>query len=90
MVAIVPGAKSTIVDQSRYFEANGYSVIHFDQECSDGYAGSVCRAEDHGHPPGNGRWVHLAMADLYQQICDACQPLDPDFMLSMEEPDPLL
>ena len=82
-------AKSTIVDLSKYFVTNGYSVIHFDQECSGAYAASVCHAKDHGHPPGHGRWVHLAMADLYQQICDTCRPLDPDFMLSMEEPNEL-
>jgi hypothetical protein len=82
-------AKRTIVDQSKYFVENGYSVIHFDQECSGAYSASVCWACDHGHPLGHGRWVHLALADLYQQICDACRPLDPDFMLSMEEPNEL-
>ncbi len=82
-------AKKTIVDQARYFVRNGYSVIHFDQECSGGYLDSVCWAENHGHPPGHGRWIHLAMADLYQRLCDACRPLDPDFMLSMEEPNEL-
>ncbi|HUT92816.1 MAG TPA: DUF6259 domain-containing protein [Thermoguttaceae bacterium] len=82
-------AKSTIVDQSKYFVENGYSVIHFDQECSGAYSASVCWARDHGHPPGHGRWVHLGMADLYQRISDACRPLDPDFMLSMEEPNEL-
>jgi len=82
-------AKRTIVDQSKYFVENGYSVIHFDQECSGAYAASVCWARDHGHAPGHGRWIHLAMVDLYQQICDTCRPLDPDFMLSMEEPNEL-
>ena len=82
-------AKQTIVDVSKYLVQAGYPVIHFDQECSGGYSSSVCWARDHGHPPGDGRWVHLAMADLYQQICDACQPLDADFMLSMEEPNEL-
>ncbi|NOZ19876.1 MAG: hypothetical protein GXP25_02175 [Planctomycetes bacterium] len=82
-------AKKTIVDVSKYFVKNGYSVIHFDQECSGGYSSSVCYATGHGHPPGHGRWIHLAMADLYQRISDACRPIDPDFMLSMEEPNEL-
>lgn len=82
-------AKRTIVDVSKYFVENGYSCIHFDQECSGGYSASVCWAKDHGHPPGHGRWVHLAMADLYQELCDACRAIDPDFMLSMEEPNEL-
>ncbi len=82
-------AKETLVDLSRYFVESGYSVIHFDQECSGAYSASVCWAADHGHPPGHGRWVHLAMADLYERIREACDPLDPDFMLSMEEPNEL-
>jgi len=82
-------AKRTIVDVAKYFVENGYSVIHFDQECSGGYSASVCWAENHGHPPGHGRWIHLAMADLYQQLCDTCRAIDPDFMLSMEEPNEL-
>lgn len=82
-------AKDTIVDFAKYCVGNGHSVIHFDQECSGAYAASVCWAKDHGHPAGHGQWVHLAMADLYQRLCDACRPLDPDFMLSMEEPNEL-
>ncbi len=82
-------AKKTIVDVAKYCVENGYSVIHFDQECSGGYASSVCWATDHGHPPGDGRWVHLAMADLYRKVCETCRPIDPDFMLSMEEPNEL-
>ncbi|RMF87678.1 MAG: hypothetical protein D6741_20260 [Planctomycetota bacterium] len=82
-------AKQTIVDAARYFVQNGYSVIHFDQECSGGYDASICWSDQHGHPPGHGRWIHLAMADLYERIVDACEPLDPDFMLSMEEPNEL-
>jgi hypothetical protein len=82
-------AKQTIVDVSKYFVENGYSVIHFDQECSGGYSASVCWAKGHGHPPGHGRWVHLAMADLYQQLCETCRSIDPEFMLSMEEPNEL-
>jgi len=82
-------AKNSIVDFSKYCVRNGYSVIHFDQEVSGAYAASVCWSKDHGHPPGDGRWVHLAMADLYARICAACRPLDPDFALSMEEPNEL-
>ncbi len=82
-------AKKTIVDSAKYFVECGYSVIHFDQECSGAYSASVCWARDHDHPPGNGRWIHLAMADLYQKISDACRPIDPDFALSMEEPNEL-
>jgi len=67
----------------------GYSVIHFDQEVSGAYARAVCFSPDHGHPPGDGRWIHLAMADLYQRICDKCRAIDPDFALSMEEPNEL-
>ena len=82
-------AKNSIVDFSKYCVRNGYSVIHFDQEVSGAYAASVCWSKDHGHPPGDGRWIHLAMADLYARICAACRPLDPDFALSMEEPNEL-
>ncbi len=82
-------AKKTVVDLAEYFVRHGYSVIHFDQEVSGAYSAAVCWAKHHGHPPGHGRWVHLALADLYDRICKVCRPLDPNFMLSMEEPNEL-
>jgi len=82
-------AKQTIVDVSTYCVRNGYSCIHFDQECSGGYSASVCWSKDHGHPRGHGRWIHEAMADLYRRLCETCRRIDPDFMLSMEEPNEL-
>jgi hypothetical protein len=82
-------AMQTIVDISKYCVEHGYPVIHFDQEVSGAYEASVCGSRDHGHPPGDGRWVHLAMAELYRRIRAACEPLDEDFVLSMEEPNEL-
>ena len=65
-------AKQTIVEVSKYFVENGYSVIHFDQECSGGYSASVCWSRDHGHPPrtrplgpsGHGRSLPADMRRL--------------------------
>ncbi len=82
-------AKQTIVETARRCVEAGWPVIHFDQEVSGNYLNSVCGAADHGHPPGHGRWVHEAMSDLYDRLRAACAPLDPDFALSMEEPNEL-
>lgn len=82
-------AKRTIVDVAKRCVQDGYSVIHFDQEVSGNYGAAVCGSRDHGHPPGDGRWIHLAMADLYERIRRECEPLDAGFALSMEEPNEL-
>ncbi|MCX7013256.1 MAG: DUF6259 domain-containing protein [Candidatus Sumerlaeota bacterium] len=82
-------AKKTIVDVARYCVQAGWPVIHFDQEVSGNYAASVCYSDQHGHPVGHGKWAHEAMADLYKRIRETCAPLDPDFALSMEEPNEL-
>ncbi|MFQ6131607.1 MAG: DUF6259 domain-containing protein [Armatimonadota bacterium] len=82
-------AKTTIVDVAEYCVRAGYPIIHFDQEVSGSVQAGVCGSRDHGHSPGWGRWIHLELADLYRRIRQACGPLDPDFVLSMEEPNEL-
>ncbi len=82
-------AKDTIVDISEYCVRHDYPVIHFDQEVSGSYANGVCGSAEHGHPPGDGRYVHLALEDLYKRIRERCEPLSDDFVLSMEEPNEL-
>lgn len=82
-------AKQTIVDVAKYCVQAGYTIIHFDQEVSGPASTSFCGSRDHGHPPGYGPWMQEAMADLFRRIRAACEPLDRDFALSMEEPNEL-
>ena len=84
-----PFAEQTVVDTAVYCAKAGYAVIHFDQEVSGPVGGSFCGSADHGHAPGYGPWMHQAMAQLYTRIRTECAPLNPDFALSMEEPNEL-
>ena len=82
-------AQNTVIDTAKACVKAGYPVIHFDQEVSGPVAGSFCGSKAHGHEPGYGRWVHQAMADMYERLRAECAPLSPDFTLSMEEPNEL-
>ncbi|OGV73325.1 MAG: hypothetical protein A3K19_14330 [Lentisphaerae bacterium RIFOXYB12_FULL_65_16] len=82
-------AEDTIVDTARRCAEAGYAVIHFDQEVSGPAAANFCGSRNHGHTPGWGPWMYEAMAKLYQRIRAECTPLNPDFALSMEEPNEL-
>jgi hypothetical protein len=75
-------AIDTVVAVAKRCVESGYPAVHFDQPPGNPY----CLATNHGHPPGYGRWQHEAMARLYARIREVCAPLDPAFVLSMEEP----
>jgi hypothetical protein len=78
-----------MTDVARYAVESGYSVVHLDQVCSGDYPNGICYSRDHGHPPGHGRYVYEAVADLFQRFADTCRPLDKDLVLSIEEPNEL-
>ena len=82
-------AKKTIVDVAKTCVESGYSIVHFDQVVSGPASSCFCGSPGHGHPPGYGPWMAEAMSDLYARIRDTCEPLDPGFALSMEEPNEL-
>jgi hypothetical protein len=82
-------AEDTVADVAAHCAKAGYAIIHFDQEVSGPAASSFCGNPNHGHVPGYGPWMHQAMAKLYARIRRECAPLNPDFALSMEEPNEL-
>ncbi|MBU0608287.1 MAG: hypothetical protein KKI08_10380, partial [Armatimonadetes bacterium] len=84
-----PFATDTIVDTAEYCVRRGYPVVHFDQEVSGAYQAGVCGSRAHGHPPGHGRYVHEGLVGLYRRLRERCGPANPDFVLSMEEPNEL-
>jgi len=79
-------AKKTVVGVAKTCVASGYSIVHFDQVVSGPASSCFCGSSAHGHPPGYGTWMAAAMSDLLGRIRGACEPLDPRFALSMEEP----
>jgi hypothetical protein len=82
-------AEDTVADVAAHCAKAGYAIIHFDQEVSGPASSSFCGNPNHGHAPGYGPWMHQAMAKLYARIHRECAPLNPDFALSMEEPNEL-
>lgn len=82
-------AKQTIVDAALRCVTAGYTVMHFDQEVSGPASTGLCYSGTHGHEPGYGPWMYRDMADLLARIREACEPVDADFVLSMEEPNEL-
>ncbi|MBT7304821.1 MAG: hypothetical protein HN849_35160 [Victivallales bacterium] len=84
-----PFAEQTAVEVAAHCAKAGYPIIHFDQEVSGPASTSFCGHPGHGHAPGYGPWMHQAMARLYTRLRAECAPLNPDFALSMEEPNEL-
>lgn len=78
-------AKRLNLSVARYSVESGYPVIHWDQENCGAYGTSVCYCAQHGHPPGDGQWLHREMEDLYRRFHQELAPLSEDFLLSMEE-----
>ena len=78
-------AKRLNVDVARYSVEAGYPVIHWDQENCGAYGASVCYSANHGHPPGDGQWLHKDLDDLYKRFQSELGPLDKELVLSMEE-----
>ena len=61
------------------------SIQFFDQNC--GAATFPCFADDHGHPPAPGKWMHAMMAQIIDEFHAAADELgEGDVIHSTEQP----
>lgn len=81
-------AKEHFRNTARVLAQAGFDLFEFDQ--MNGGACPPCYSTEHGHPPGEGPWIHTAIAELMAIAREEGRKHNPAFALSLEDPAELL
>jgi hypothetical protein len=81
-------AKEHFRNTARVLAQAGFDLFEFDQ--MNGGECPPCYSTEHGHPPGEGRWMQQAIAELMMIAREEGRKHNPAFALSLEDPAELL